>query len=246
MVRTRRVELPRIFSTTTSTLRVYHSATSARFHFNAFLFFVIVFFSCYFRYDLLMSMKGMDLVLGSSILLRDKIWKVVEKQHVKPGKGGAYLQVVLKSLDGVKLEHRFSSSDVVETVMMERKKCQFSYFEKKSVFLTDLETYEVLEITSDMIPENSMFLLKKFATEDMVVDVEYANDQIYNVVLPANVKVRVEFADPVVKGQTAASSYKNAVLVNEINIGVPAYIASGDEIIVNLYGEKGIEFASRA
>ncbi len=188
----------------------------------------------------------MDLVIGSCISLRDKIWKVVSKQHVKPGKGGAYLQVVLKSLDGVKLEHRFSSSDTVDLVMMEKKKFQFSYFEKKSVFLTDLETYESVEITENMVPKNTMFLLRKFATEDMIVDVEYANDVIYDVVLPSNVKVKVEFADPVVKGQTAASSYKNAVICEDINIGVPTYLGTGDEIIINLYGEKGLEFVSRA
>lgn len=193
-----------------------------------------------------MSVKGMDLVLGSSILLKGKIWKVISKQHVKPGKGGAYMQVVLKSLDGVKLEHRFSSSDTVETVMMEKKKCQFSYIEKKSVYLTDLQTYEILEITPEMIPTNSMQFLVKFADETTLVDVEYANDMVYDVILPTNMKVRVEAADPVVKGQTAASSYKNAVICEDVNIAVPAYIGAGDEIIVNLYGEKGLEFVSRA
>lgn len=187
----------------------------------------------------------MDVSIGSSILLKDKIWKVISKQHVKPGKGGAYLQVVLKSLEGIKLEHRFSSSDTVETVMMEKKKYQFSYIEKKSVFLTDLETYESVEITEDMIPERSMYLLKKFSKEDTFIEVELADGIIYDVLLPASIKVKVDFADPVVKGQTAASSYKNAVICEDINVGVPSYIGSGDQIIVNLYGEKGIEFVSR-
>lgn len=194
-----------------------------------------------------MSKVATDLNLGSYIKVNGNIYKLISKNHVKPGKGGAYIQVVLKGIkDGSKLEHRFSSSDTVETIRVERKKFQFSYFEKQNVVLIDLDTYETIEVSEGMISENSMYLLKKFSQEDSQLDVEFVEEQIFDVIFVGNTKVTVDTADAIVKGQTAASSYKNAIIKDDITIAVPAYVNSGDEIIINLYGEKGIEFVSRA
>lgn len=192
-----------------------------------------------------MSIRAMDLTLGSYIKFNGKIWKLTEKMHVKPGKGGAYLQATLKSICGTKLEQRFSSSDVVDQVMIEKKPCQFSYKEKGCVFLTDNTTYESIEVQESSVPKHTWYLLETFAAEDMDIFVEYADDDIINVLLPNSLEVVVESADPVVKGQTAASSYKNATIKNGIKILVPPYIESGEHVIVNLYGEKGIEFVER-
>lgn len=193
-----------------------------------------------------MSIKASELHIGASIKLNNKIWKVVDKMHVKPGKGGAYLQTTLKSLDGTKLEHRFSSSDNVETIMIEKKEFQFSYQEKDTVFLIDNQTYETIEVTKNTISEKSWHILTTFATEDMSIHVEFADDEIIEITLPNSITVTVETADPVVKGQTAASSYKNATINKGTHILVPPYIESGNKIIVNLYAEKGIEFIERA
>lgn len=188
----------------------------------------------------------MEAVIGSCIRHNNKLCKVVDKTHIKPGKGGAYVQMKLKTLEGVKIETRFSSSDNIEPVMIERKKYQFSYKEKADIVLTDVETYDTLEIGPSVISKNAMYILDKFISEELDVMVEFADDQIIDAFLPNAIKVKIEIADPVVKGQTAASSYKNAVIKGDISIGVPPYITSDDYVMVNPYGEKGVEFIERA
>lgn len=190
-------------------------------------------------------MKATELSIGNSIKLNGKIWKVTDKMHVKPGKGGAYLQTTLKSLDGTKLEHRFSSSDTVELVSITKRACHFSYQEKGTLFFTDDATYETIEVTADTISKHSFHLVETYASEEMNLDIEFADDAIIDVLLPTSIAVEVETADPVVKGQTAASSYKNATIKGGIKIGVPPYIDAGDKIIINPYAEKGNEFVER-
>lgn len=192
-----------------------------------------------------MSTRAMELHVGSFIKFNGKIWKVTDKAHVKPGKGGAYLQATLKSICGTKLDHRFSSSDVVDVIIIEKKPCQFSYKEKDCIFLTDNATYETIEIHKDSINKDTWHLLDTFVAEGMDINVELADEAIIDILLPSSLQVEIETADPVVKGQTAASSYKNATIKNGIKILVPPYIDSGDKVIINLYAEKGIEFVER-
>jgi elongation factor P len=193
-----------------------------------------------------MSIKAINLNIGSYIKLNNKIWKLIDKSHVKPGKGPAYLQAKLKSLEeGIKLEHRFSSNDVVEQVIVEQKPYQFAYKEKNSIFLTDNTTYETIEIQEQHISKESWHLLSKFAQENMDIFIEFANDNIMDISLPNSLEVLIEMADPVIKGQTATSSYKNAIIKEDIKILVPPYIKAGDKILINLYSEKGIEFLER-
>lgn len=192
-----------------------------------------------------MSIKAMEVSPGSCIRFNGKIWKMVDKTHVKPGKGGAYVQVKMKAMDGTKLEHRFSSSCNVELVIMEKKLCQFSYKEKDTIYFTDSQTYETIEITQNMVSKETMNLINTFACENMELYIEYADGEIVDVILPHAIEVIIESADPVVKGQTAASSYKNAIIKGNITIGVPPYIEAGNKIIVNPYAEKGIEFVER-
>ncbi|MFA6089531.1 MAG: elongation factor P [Candidatus Woesearchaeota archaeon] len=193
-----------------------------------------------------MSNKATDLVIGSYISLNNKIWRVVDKMHVKPGKGGAFIQAKLKSLDGTKLENRFSTSDTIEPVMIERKPCQFSYQEKETYVFTDNETYETIEIELSTLPKNTQELVSKFSDQDIQYQIDYADGVIIDVQLPTSITVTIDIADPVVKGQTAASSYKNAIIKGTIKIGVPPYVESGDKIVINPYGDKGIEFVQRA
>ncbi len=192
-----------------------------------------------------MNTKVSELNVGSHINFRNKIWRIVSKSHVKPGKGGAYSQLTLKSNDNVKLEQRFSTSDSVDLVIVETKKYNFSYSDGNSIFVIDPSTYDSIEISDTTIAKESIDLIKKFATDDIEVSVEYADEKIINVTLPSSIKVKVDLADPVVKGQTAASSYKGAIIKEDVKILVPPYISQGDEIIINLYGDKGIEFVSR-
>lgn len=192
-----------------------------------------------------MMMRAMELHVGSYIKKDGKFWRVVDKTHVKPGKGGAFAQVKLKSLEGTSTEIRYSSSDNVEVIMVERIKASFSYQEGSSIFLTNIENYEDIEVSKNDVSEKNFELLSTFGPDCNEVIVEFFDGAVVAVNLPISIKVKIESADPVVKGQTAASSYKNAIIKRNINIGVPPYIQANDFIIINVYGEKGIEFVER-
>jgi elongation factor P len=190
--------------------------------------------------------KASELTIGCYIKHKNKIWRLVSKAHVKPGKGGAYIQAVLKSTDGVKLEERFSTDDVVNKLMVTKRDYQFSYKENDTLFLIDTETYDSKEVNKSDIGQENFDLVLNFASDAVIISLEFADDDLINLTLPESILVEVELSDPVVKGQTAASSYKNAVLKNGLKIGVPPYVEAGDKIYINPYGEKGITFVSRA
>lgn len=193
-----------------------------------------------------MSIKANDLSLGQSIMLNNKVWRVIDKSHVKPGKGGAFIQTKLKSIDGIKLDHRFQPSDTIEIVLITKKTTQFSYKEKETIYLSDNETYETIEINKKSISKESWTNLENFADENTPIEIEYADETIIDVILPNAIEVTITNADPVVKGQTAASSYKNAIIKENIKILVPPYVNVGDKIIINPNTENGIEFVKRA
>jgi elongation factor P len=186
-----------------------------------------------------------ELNIGAFFKHKGKIWKLVDKAHVKPGKGGAYIQASLKSICGIKLEERFSSDENVDRLIISKLEYQFSYIDGDVIFLIDNETFETKEINvSDTNAEN-FALIRAFADEDTILTLEYADDLIINISLPESMVVEVEFADPVVKGQTAASSFKHGVLKNGIKLLIPPYVESGHKIKVNPYGDKGVTFISR-
>jgi len=186
-----------------------------------------------------------ELNIGAFFNHKGKIWKLVDKAHVKPGKGGAYIQATLKSTCGIKLEERFSSDESVDRLMISKLEYQFSYSEGDVLFLIDNETFETKEVNAAETSAENFALIKAFADEDTVLTLEYADDLIINISLPESMIVEVEFADPVVKGQTAASSYKGGILKNGIKVLIPPYVGSGDKIKVNPYGDKGVTFISR-
>lgn len=192
-------------------------------------------------------LKASEIRGGNYIKHKSKIWKVISTSHVKPGKGGAYIQATLKSSkDGIKLEERFNSDENVEKIVITKKDCQFSYQEGNTVYLMDTENFETLEVNDANISADDLEMIKKFAVDEMILSLEYADEELIGISLPNSIAIKVELSDPVVKGQTAASSYKSAILVNGIKVAVPTYIEGGDTILINPYGEKGITFISRA
>jgi elongation factor P len=149
--------------------------------------------------------------------------------HVKPGKGGAYNQVELKNLiDGTKLNERFRSAETVEKIRLEQKDFTFLYEQGEALVFMDQETYEQLELQKDWVGDRSAFL-----QDGMKVVVEMHEERPIGIALPDYVTLAIVEADPVVKGQTAASSYKPAVLENGIRILVPPFISSGERVIVD-------------
>lgn len=178
-----------------------------------------------------MKINGNEIRPGNVIEHNGGLWVAVKVNHVKPGKGGAYAQVEMKNLiDGTKLNERFRSAETVEKVRLEQKDFNFLYEQGDALIFMDSETYEQLELQKDFVGERAAFL-----QDGMTVTVELYEDRPIGVSLPQQVTLQVAEADPVVKGQTAASSYKPAVLENGVRVMVPPHIEAGTRIVVDVY-----------
>lgn len=167
------------------------------------------------------------------------LWAAVKVNHVKPGKGGAFAQVELKNLrDGRKLNERFRSEDRVEMVRLDNKDQQFLYETDGKLVFMDNETYEQTELDADLLGDRRPFL-----QDGMTATVEYFGDEALSVRLPQMVTCRIVETEPVVRGQTAANSFKPAILDNGVRIMVPPFIGTDEAVIVNT--ETG-EYSQRA
>jgi elongation factor P len=176
-----------------------------------------------------MKINGNEIKPGNVILHNDQIWVAVKTAHVKPGKGGAFAQVELKNLvTGSKLNERFRSSETVERVRLEQKDYQYLYDQGDTLVFMETETYEQVELAKDFVGERAAFL-----KEGMMVTVNSYESKPIGITLPDHVTLEVVEADPVVKGQTAASSYKPAVLENGVRILVPPFVAAGERVVVD-------------
>ncbi len=176
-----------------------------------------------------MKINGNEIKPGNVIEHDGGLWVAVKTMAVKPGKGGAFNQVELKNLiNGTKLNERFRSSETVERVRLEQKDFQFLYEEGEALVFMDTESYEQLQLEKDFVGDRAAFL-----QDGMQVTVEMHEDRPIGIRLPEQVTLAIVEADPVVKGQTAASSYKPAILENGVRILVPPFIASGERVIVD-------------
>ncbi|MCB1449745.1 MAG: elongation factor P [Nitratireductor sp.] len=176
-----------------------------------------------------MKINGNEIKPGNVIEHAGGLWVAVKCAAVKPGKGGAFNQVELKNLiNGSKLNERFRSSESVEKVRLEQKDYQFLYEEGENLVFMDTESYEQLELQKDFVGDRAAFL-----QDGMMVMVELYEEKPIGISLPDQVTLMVAEADPVVKGQTAASSYKPAILENGVRCLVPPFISSGERIIVD-------------
>jgi elongation factor P len=176
-----------------------------------------------------MKINGNEIRPGNVVEHQGSLWVAVKTQAVKPGKGPAYNQVELKNLiNGSKLNERFRSSETVERVRLEQKDYQFLYPQGEMLVFMDLETYEQLELQQEFVGERAAFL-----QDGMTVVVESHEGRPIGISLPDQVTLTISEADPVVKGQTAASSYKPAILENGVRVMVPPFITAGEKIIVD-------------
>ena len=176
-----------------------------------------------------MKINGNEIRPGNVLEHNGGLWAVVRTNAVKPGKGGAFNQVELKNLiDGTKLNERFRSSETVERIRLEQKDFQFLYEQGEALVFMDLESYEQLELQKDFVGDRRAFL-----QDGMMVTVELYDERPIGIALPDHVTLTIAEADPVVKGQTAASSYKPAILENGVRILVPPFIGSGERVIVD-------------
>jgi elongation factor P len=187
-----------------------------------------------------MKINGNAIRPGMIIDHQGRLWRAVKIQHTQPGKGGAYLQVELKEVRGrTKLNERFRSSETVERVRLDQKPFQYLYSDGDTFTFMDTETYEQVTVGVELIGEDQVAMLQ----ENMNVTIEFHEETPLGVRLPDTVNLEVVEADAVVKGQTASSSYKPAVLANGMKVMVPPHIEAGTRVVVNTADRSYVERA---
>ena len=175
-----------------------------------------------------MKMNGNEIKPGNIIKHQDTLWVAVKCNAVKPGKGGAFNQVELKNLlDGRKLNERFRAAETVERVRLEQKPHTFLYRDDDMLVFMNTSNYEQINLAEEFVGEQAQYL-----TDGMEVDVEFYEERAITVALPEQVILEVVDTEPVVKGQTAANSYKPATLSNGSRTTVPPFVSVGERLII--------------
>ena len=176
-----------------------------------------------------MKINAGEIRVGMLLEYKNDLWQVLKTQHVKPGKGGAFAQVEMKSINkNTKLNERFRSSETVEKASLEETKYNYLYEDENNYFFIEPKSFEQIEIKKDIVGEKG-----KLLTENLEVSISFYNDSAISVWLPNQITCKIKITDATLKGQTVSSSYKPATLENGMNIQVPPFIESGDDIIVD-------------
>ena len=176
-----------------------------------------------------MKINAGEIRVGMLLEYKNDLWQVLKTQHVKPGKGGAFAQVEMKSVGkNTKLNERFRSSETVEKASLEETDFNYLYDDEANYIFMNPKTFDQIEIKKDIVGEKG-----KLMTENLEVKVSFHNESPISVELPNQVNCKIETTDVALKGQTVSSSYKPATLDNGLNIQVPPFIESGDKVIVD-------------
>ena len=176
-----------------------------------------------------MKINASEIRVGMLLEYKDDLWQVLKTQHVKPGKGGAFAQVEMKSLNkNTKLNERFRSSETVEKAALDENDFNYSYDDDVNYFFIDPKSFEQIEVKKEIVGEKG-----KLLTENLEVKISFYNEKPISIDLPNQVQCKIETTDVALKGQTVSSSYKPATLDNGLNIQVPPFIESGDEVIID-------------
>ena len=176
-----------------------------------------------------MKINASEIRVGMLLEYKNDLWQVLKTQHVKPGKGGAFAQVEMKSVGkNTKLNERFRSSETVEKASLDEIKFNYLYEDESCYFFMDPKSFEQIEIKKDIIGDKG-----KLLTENLEVSVSFHNESPISVALPKQVQCKIKSTDVALKGQTVSSSYKPALLDNGLSIQVPPFIEDGDDIIID-------------
>tara|TARA_B100000035_G_scaffold160618_1_gene136892 strand:- start:124 stop:684 length:561 start_codon:yes stop_codon:yes gene_type:complete len=176
-----------------------------------------------------MKINANEIRVGMLLEYKDDLWQVLKTQHVKPGKGGAFAQIEMKSVNkSTKLNERFRSSETVEKASVEENNFNYLYEDERSYFFMNPKSFEQIEVKKHVVGDKG-----KLLTENLEVKVSFYNENAISVDLPNQVSCKIKSTDAALKGQTVSSSYKPAILDNGLNIQVPPFIESGDEVIVD-------------
>ncbi len=185
-----------------------------------------------------MKINASEIRVGMLLEHKNDLWQVLKTQHVKPGKGGAFAQVEMKSVNkNTKLNERFRSSETVEKASLEEVNFKYLYEDDRNYFFMEPKSFEQIEIKKNIIGNKG-----KFLTENLDVLVSFYNNTPISVNLPNQVTCKIEETDVALKGQTVSSSYKPAILNNGLSIQVPPFIEAGDEIIIDT---RNIEYVKK-
>ena len=176
-----------------------------------------------------MKIYASEIRVGMLIEYKNDLWQVLKTQHVKPGKGGAFAQVEMKSVNkNTKLNERFRSSESVEKASLEETKFNYLYDDESDYYFMNPKSFEQINIKKNIVGEKG-----KLLSENLEVNISFYNEKPLSVELPNQVTCKIAETDVALKGQTVSSSYKPAILVNGMNIQVPPFIEVEDEIIVD-------------
>ena len=176
-----------------------------------------------------MKINAGEIRVGMLLEYKNDLWQVLKTQHVKPGKGGAFAQVEMKSLNkNTKLNERFRSSETVEKASLEETTYNYLYSDEINYFFMNPKNFEQIEISKEKVGDKGRLL-----TENLEVSVSFYNEKPISIELPNQVQCKIETTDVALKGQTVSSSYKPATLDNGLNIQVPPFIEAGDQVIVD-------------
>jgi len=176
-----------------------------------------------------MKIYANEIRVGMLVEYKNQLWQVLKTQNVKPGKGGAFAQIEMKSVEkNTKLNERFRSSETVEKASLDETNFNYLYEDENNYIFMNPKTYDQIEIKKDIVGERG-----KLMTENLEVLISFYNYNPISVELPNQVTCKIETTDVALKGQTVSSSYKPATLENGLNIQVPPFINSGDEVIID-------------
>ena len=176
-----------------------------------------------------MKINASEIRVGMLLEYKDDLWQVIKTQHVKPGKGGAFAQVEMKSVNkNTKLNERFRSSETVEKASLDEIKYNFLFEDENNYIFMDPKSFEQIEIKKAIIGEKG-----KLLTENLEVTISIFNDTPITIDLPNQITCKIKETDVALKGQTVSSSYKPATLINGLNIQVPPFIEVDDEVIID-------------
>tara|TARA_Y100000768_G_C23844377_1_gene617738 strand:- start:406 stop:966 length:561 start_codon:yes stop_codon:yes gene_type:complete len=176
-----------------------------------------------------MKINANEIRVGMLLEYKNDLWQVLKTQHVKPGKGGAFAQIEMKSVNkNTKLNERFRSSETVEKASVEENKYNYLYDDENKYFFINPKSFEQIEIKKDIVGEKG-----KLLTENLEVLISFYNENPISVDLPNQVNCKIETTDVALKGQTVSSSYKPATLDNGLNIQVPPFIEAGDMVVID-------------
>ena len=176
-----------------------------------------------------MKINASEIRVGMLLEYKDDLWVVLKTQHVKPGKGGAFAQVEMKSVNkNTKLNERFRSSETVEKASLEETSFNYLYKDDQNYFFMNPKSFEQIEVKKDILGDKG-----KLLTENLEVKISFYNESPILVELPNQVTCKIQDTDVALKGQTVSSSYKPAILENGLNVQVPPFVESGDEIILD-------------